>query len=171
MKLFNLFIVTAIASTIVAADQSTVLAVQDDFAPQAKVSKTFDKDLLAANYSDLLPTPTYVTYPPKPEKINLSQLFATDTGHPEVDDRAAELTHLLLSSEEKIKAFRTLPMDLQTQSAVDVFMLSCKFTIDNEEFKKRCDALLAGTITSLVSPIDSTVTLVQGPTGAETDDK
>ena len=129
MTLLKFFLLTA---TIIAADQSSF----EDTANKASAFQTH-----ACNHYDksLLPTPTYITYPPPKEKIRLDQLFASDTGHPEIDDRAFDLTRLLLDdgNKDRIKQFRSLSEDVQVSAAADVFKLACKNTISDEEFKKK----------------------------------
>ncbi len=150
MKSLNyLLIAITITSTVFAADQSSAASIAMESFTQASMPRCYVRTYEQTATGELTGIAIDTEYPPKDRKINLSQLFASDTGHPKVDDRAFELTKLLLSNEDKIKAFRALPEELQVKASVDVFMFSCKGTLDDEEFKKRCDELLSGSTKSL----------------------
>ncbi len=95
-------------------------------------------------------TPMHTDWPPRKEPIKLHQLFSVGTGHSGIDGKGFELTQILLGTEDKIKAFRLLPEDLQIQTAVDFSKLATAFAgykpavLDTDAFEKRCADLLAG---------------------------
>ena len=155
MRLLNFLLATVtITSTVFASDQNCLDAFDSSNPTTAVTTQSIFKaradSSFYSNFSSLLSHPTYVEYPPRREKINLHQLFSSDTGHPDVDQKAFNLSSILLGDEEKIRIFRTLPESVQISAAIDVSKLACRFSVNEEDFKKRCEKLLSGSTTSLL---------------------
>ena len=150
MKPLNYLLVTAAITTAVfAADQSIPSStLMESFTQEPKLKcyvRTYERDASG----ELTGVAIDTDWPPRDRKINLSELFSSDTGHPDIDQKAFDLTHLLFKDAESIKQFRTLTEDAQITAAVDVSRLAT-LRVGKEDFKKRCDALLSGSSARLL---------------------
>ena len=133
---------------------STAIASQDQISTEETEEQKVRQKILSFS-EDIyhLPTPTYTVWPPRDETgqpLRLSELFSSDTGHTQIDDKANELKHILLRTEERIAKFRLLSEDTQIKTAVAFSRLACNIAgdipgiLNTSAFTIKCAELLSG---------------------------
>ncbi len=141
-------------SLVLLATISTAIASQDQITTEkTEEQEVRQKILLLSENIYSLPTPTYTVWPPRSDTrqpLRLSELFSSDTGHTKIDDKAHELTHILLRTEERIAKFHLLTEDTQIKTAVAFLKLARNIAgdipgiLNTSAFTKRCAELLSG---------------------------